>query len=286
MAMVSDSITVVSISRSHPAWGSLYRGGTRGFTEPSVAELSVIPVTANYTQALNRVGIDVVGPIGSGNIICVAEQNTYLKIRLILNGSSNGTVIIGRTNRLVGQVSFEGDGHLLMFSGSEGHTKLNATFRNHQAAMFFGRGFTANDVDCLAEGPHRSIQFGDDCMISYQVAVRTSDSHGIVDIESPAQAINPPESVTVMPHAWLAARTTIMKGLAVGSGAIVAAGAIVTSDVPPLCLVAGIPAKILRRNVTWTRESQPNPQQIASAVRRVTEIDGIGTILPRQIDTG
>jgi maltose O-acetyltransferase len=46
--------------------------------------------------------------------------------------------------------------------------------------------------------------------------------------------------------AWLASRVTILPGVTVGNGSIVAAGAVVTHDVPPNTLVAGVPARVVR----------------------------------------
>jgi len=45
---------------------------------------------------------------------------------------------------------------------------------------------------------------------------------------------------------WIGARATILPGVTIGSGAIVAAGAVVTKDVPPNTIVGGVPAKILK----------------------------------------
>ncbi len=46
--------------------------------------------------------------------------------------------------------------------------------------------------------------------------------------------------------AWLGARCTILPGVTVGDGAVVAAGSMVTQDVPPNTMVAGIPARVVR----------------------------------------
>jgi acetyltransferase-like isoleucine patch superfamily enzyme len=45
---------------------------------------------------------------------------------------------------------------------------------------------------------------------------------------------------------WLGAGATVLQGVTVGSDAVVAAGAVVTRDVPPRALVAGVPARVLR----------------------------------------
>ena len=46
---------------------------------------------------------------------------------------------------------------------------------------------------------------------------------------------------------WLGARVTICPGVTIGEGAIVGAGAVVTKDVPPCTVVAGVPAKVIRK---------------------------------------
>lgn len=52
--------------------------------------------------------------------------------------------------------------------------------------------------------------------------------------------------ITVGSDVWLGFRCIILSGVTIGQGAIVAAGAIVTKDVPPYAIVAGAPAKIIR----------------------------------------
>ena len=45
---------------------------------------------------------------------------------------------------------------------------------------------------------------------------------------------------------WLGVNCVVLKGVSIGTGAIVAAGAVVTRDVPPFAIAAGIPARVLR----------------------------------------
>ena len=46
-------------------------------------------------------------------------------------------------------------------------------------------------------------------------------------------------------------RAVILKGVTIGDGSIVAAGAVVTKDVPAKTLVGGVPAKVIKENIEW-----------------------------------
>ena len=51
--------------------------------------------------------------------------------------------------------------------------------------------------------------------------------------------------VIIEDYAWICSRSIILPGVKIGKGAVVGSGAIVTKEVPPYCIVAGIPAKII-----------------------------------------
>ncbi len=57
--------------------------------------------------------------------------------------------------------------------------------------------------------------------------------------------------VHIEDHVWLCTGCTIMPGVTVGEGSVVAANATVTKDVPPHSLVGGSPAKVLKENIEW-----------------------------------
>ena len=87
------------------------------------------------------------------------------------------------------------------------------------------------------------IRIGRDVQIANQVIIMDSDFHGVEDRDQPT----PPSPVTIGDGAWLATRCTILKGVAIGRGAVVAAGAVVTKDVPPYTLVGGVPARQIKK---------------------------------------
>lgn len=51
--------------------------------------------------------------------------------------------------------------------------------------------------------------------------------------------------VVIEDYVWIATRATVLPGVTIGRGAVVATGAVVTKDVPPLAIVAGVPAKVM-----------------------------------------
>jgi acetyltransferase-like isoleucine patch superfamily enzyme len=108
------------------------------------------------------------------------------------------------------------------------------------------------------------VTIGDGVHLGHQVLLITLN-----------HAIGPPQercgSLIAAPIAigdgvWIGSRVTILPGVSVGTGAIVAAGAVVTRDVPPNTMVAGIPATVVRH--LETQDAGPVPLPTASSTER------------------
>jgi acetyltransferase-like isoleucine patch superfamily enzyme len=66
--------------------------------------------------------------------------------------------------------------------------------------------------------------------------------------------------IVIEDYAWLAVNVTILPGVTVGRGAVVAAGAVVTRDVPSYAVVGGNPAKVISKRIETLDYSLPKPQ--------------------------
>lgn len=87
------------------------------------------------------------------------------------------------------------------------------------------------------------ITIGDYCQIGFYVCLITS-SHEL--ISRPNQLRRPTAApITIEDGVWIGANVTVLPGIRIGQGAIIAAGAMVTRDVPPYKIVAGIPARVI-----------------------------------------
>ena len=97
-----------------------------------------------------------------------------------------------------------------------------------------------------------SHEVGPDCMFAYDVEVRTSDEHSILDAGSGAR-LNPDKSVRIGEHVWLGARSVVVKGVNIGDNSVIATGSIVSRDIGSGVVAAGVPARVIRDGVTWDR---------------------------------
>lgn len=86
------------------------------------------------------------------------------------------------------------------------------------------------------------IIIGDSCQIGHNVVIATLN-HGIAPDE---RGNITPAPVILERNVWIGANATILPGVTIGENAVIAAGAVVTKDVPRNTIVGGVPAKMLR----------------------------------------
>jgi acetyltransferase-like isoleucine patch superfamily enzyme len=97
--------------------------------------------------------------------------------------------------------------------------------------------------NCIFTG-HGAIDISDEVMIASKVNLVTA-GHPVEPAKR--RTYITAEPITVGRNVWIGAAATILPGVNIGSDAVVAAGAVVTNDVPPATLVAGVPARIIRQ---------------------------------------
>ncbi len=89
------------------------------------------------------------------------------------------------------------------------------------------------------------ITIGDNVLIGPECQFETMNHS--VTINKNKKRDDYPESIVIEDQVWLAARVIVLPGVRIGKGSVVAAGAVVTKDVPPYSLVGGVPARIIKK---------------------------------------
>lgn len=91
------------------------------------------------------------------------------------------------------------------------------------------------------------VQIGDNVMLAQNIVV-SGLNHGYHDIKTPPkeQAITS-SLITISDNVWIGANSVITSGVTIGRHSVVGAGSVVTKNVPDFCVVAGNPAKIIKK---------------------------------------
>jgi acetyltransferase-like isoleucine patch superfamily enzyme len=86
----------------------------------------------------------------------------------------------------------------------------------------------------------QEISIGDNALIGDETVILDNDYHGVAN--SPAKAA----AVTIESDVWLGTRVIVLRGVTIGRGSVVGAGAVVTRSIPPFSFAAGVPAKVIK----------------------------------------
>ncbi len=164
-------------------------------------------------------------------------------------GLRNVRIDIRHVIRGVISLGIGGDDATVEFGdGCVGHFNVRLW---RQSTLIVGRHTSANGVRITCD--LSKVIIGSDCMFSDDILIQSADQHGIVDLASGEIVNNRMRNTVIEDHVWLGRQCTVMPDVTIGAGAIAATGAIITSNVPPTSICAGVPARIIRTGVTWSR---------------------------------
>lgn len=172
-----------------------------------------------------------------------------------IQGNNNKVVI--RKSCVLHSLTFhiEGDNHSIEI-GEGCHFEQGGVIwiEDSQCALTIGDGSTFENVSIALTEPGSKVTIGRDCMFSYNIDLRTGDSHSIIDVKSRERA-NHAKDIAIGDHVWVAARSSILKGVSIANNSVVGMGAVVTRPFSESGVVlAGNPARIVKSGITWSRE--------------------------------
>lgn len=109
--------------------------------------------------------------------------------------------------------------------------------------IFIGKQFYANHNCTILDAA--KVTIADNVMLGPNVTIATS-GHPL-EATSRQQGLEKSAPITIEDNVWIGANCCILGGVTIGKNSVVAAGSVVTKDVHQNCLVAGVPAKLLKK---------------------------------------
>lgn len=110
----------------------------------------------------------------------------------------------------------------------------------------FGKNITIGKDVFINSGCHfqdqGGIEIGDGALIGHNVVLATINH----DLNPKENRKNHYAPIKIGAHVWIGSNATILSGVTIGDYAVIAAGAVVTRDVPAMTIVGGVPAKVLK----------------------------------------
>ncbi len=135
-----------------------------------------------------------------------------------------------------------------------------------QSVLVIGRNTAINEFNNIRAGG-ATVQIGDGCLISQFVSIiginHSIDSPGVTLREAEWDTAR--RTICIGNDVWIGAGATVLPGVRIGDGAVIAAGAVVTHDIAAYAVAAGVPARVLRRRFLSSGEMHGQASAIGSS---------------------
>ncbi|WP_454738212.1 acyltransferase [Cupriavidus necator] len=167
---------------------------------------------------------------GNENRIKISSGATLVNVRIQVLSSGN-IIEIGPNCRLTASVIMK------LVDGNK---------------LTIGAGTTIGGCNFIC-GEGTAVSIGNDCMLAWNLEIRTTDSHAIIEA-STGERINPAADIVIDDHVWIGAHATILKGAHIARDSVVSIRSVVTGKFEePGIILGGAPARQLRSGITWQR---------------------------------
>jgi len=215
------------------------------------------PLQKIARKIFSRFGANRVEDYGQGNRIETTDA-VFKKCRVQFFGNNN------RISLEPGALATDLEITIL---GSRNHIHIGANVQyldgdiwcsSDDGVIRIGEKTTISDATLTLTEPKMSITIGRDCLISWKVDLRCGDGHPIID-QASGEVINPAQPIVLGDQVWLAAHVQVLKGVTIGEHSVIGSHSLVTHNIPAHAVAAGLPAKVLRENITWHRDAKNLP---------------------------
>lgn len=194
-----------------------------------------------------------------GNANTVYGKNNIIKIhkdyKVILDINGNNNFIQFKEGSYINNVKIfiRGDNHRIIIGKSIKIKKAEFWIEDYNCEIIIGDNTSIQSAHIAVTEPNKKINIGRDCMLSTDIEIRTGDSHSIFCNQT-GKRINYGSDVIIKDHVWIGSNVSVLKGSLIEDNCIIGTRSVVTNRVIQNSIAVGVPAKIIRHNVTWDRE--------------------------------
>ncbi|WP_150126898.1 acyltransferase [Sphingomonas panacis] len=210
------------------------------------ADAETLGIFVRQGDVMPRIMVtDASKPVGVVNIQARFENNTVF----FDNDESNG--------QFFAHINIHGEDTCCIFNeaGKNYFSIEILNLRSHRQNVFVGKDASAVGVSIEMEGEDSVCVIGEDALISSGVWLRNHDMHSLIDLSSGQITNPPPGDILIERHVWLGQDVLAVGGQHIGFGSIIGARSFLKREIPPKSVAVGSPAKVVKSNVSWGRQS-------------------------------
>jgi acetyltransferase-like isoleucine patch superfamily enzyme len=203
----------------------------------------------------------------------IAETATF-KSKLIVEGEGH-VITIGAGSRVRGSIRLKGRNHRItigqdvdlndqidvrgrdnrMTIGDKVALGGRLVITGNGQSIDIGNGTVARDTYVLCH-EEQYVRIGRGCLFSRNVEIRTTDAHALICRET-GERLNRAQPIEIGDHVWMGVGVLVSKGAKIADDNVVGAKSFVAKPfLESGTVIAGVPAKVVKRGVTWQRDTK------------------------------
>lgn len=186
----------------------------------------------------------------SGCNSVLLESCLFNKSNVIVDGSGNKVTLSGEIYNC--KINVSGNNNTIIIKNNCKIYNTTIFLNSHNSVLSIDEDSTIGSGCIVCMGAGKNISIGKRCMFGDCIDVWNTDSHPIYSLET-KQIINCSKDVFIGDDVWIGKYVVVLKGAHIGNGAICGMKSMVTKEIPSCSLCVGMPARVIKNNVTWKR---------------------------------